>query len=137
MTEKYHEWSSNTYAFKNICGCDVATSSPTKNKDQWFSKYGYGSFANDPMCDECVNARIISCPEHDYAAYVVCCKDIPTGNEIFLSYGKLFWDSLIDPTNPIKGTRLQNVERSYGGYCDLHSDPTFQDKEEDLKDLYS
>ena len=62
---------SSNYAFKNLCGCDVRGTHPISNSgNQWFKKYVYGSVVNDPMCDECVNAKIVSCPVHEYAAYI-------------------------------------------------------------------
>ena len=128
---------SNNYVFKNLCGCDVQTHPRSSSGNQWFKKYVYGSVANDPMCDECVNAKIVSCPVHEYAAYVVCGKPIPTGNEIFISYGKQFWDALLDPRHPRKGTRLDNVDTTYGGFCDKHANPYFHEEEEELKEIYS
>jgi hypothetical protein len=124
---------SSAYTFKKLCGCDVPACPPNDNKQYWFSKYAYGSFPNDPMCDECVNARIISCPVHAYAAYVVCTKQISTGDEVFISYGAQFWNSLIDPSNPNKGTRRNNVDTTYSGYCDKHAQSVFC---EDVDELY-
>ena len=124
---------SSVYAFKNMCGCDVPACPPNDNKQYWFSKYAYGSFANDPLCDECVNAKLISCPIHAYGAYVVCAKQISTGDEVFLSYGAQFWNSPMDPSNPNKGTRMNNVDTARSGYCDKHAQSVF---DEDVAELY-
>jgi hypothetical protein len=66
-------------------------------------------------------------------AYVVCTKQISTGDEVFISYGAQFKNSLIDPSNPNKGTRRNNVDTTYSGYCDKHAQSVFC---EDVDELY-
>lgn len=125
----------SAYAFKNLCACDLMELLQQKKmRCHWFSKYAVASFVNDSMCDECYNAQIIACPVHKYAAYVVSSKPIRSGDEIFVSYGKAFWDSPHDPSNPDAGSRMDNVSTTYRGFCSKHS---AAEEEEDELWLYS
>ena len=54
-----------------------------------------GSFANDPLCDNCVNAKIDSKSKvihGDVITYsIIAYTYIYKGDEIFISYGKDYW----------------------------------------------
>ena len=86
------------------------------------------------MCDFCVNSKIISCPEHRYAAYLVSGRPIRVGQEILISYGAQFWTSPNNPKKPSEGSCLDQVETKFPGFCNKHA--TAEEEEDADEELY-
>ena len=92
-----------------------------------------GSFANDPMCDLCVNCQIIQCPACPYAAYIVSGKDLAYGDEAFVSYGRPYWFDT-SPTDGDGKRRIDSAGTAYNGYCTKHAQASYDDEEEREED---